>query len=30
VRFVDEFRSGGLAQKLARELEGLVEAGRTV
>ncbi len=30
MKYVDEFRSGQLAQKLARELEGLVEPGRVV
>ena len=30
VRFVDEFRSGELAQKLSAELAGLVERGRTL
>ena len=30
MRFVDEFRSGELAQKLTREIVSLVEAGRTV
>jgi hydrogenase expression/formation protein HypD len=29
VRFVDEFRSGDLAQRLAEQIEGLVEAGRS-
>ena len=30
MRFIDEFRSGELARKLTRELEALVEPGRTV
>jgi hydrogenase expression/formation protein HypD len=30
MRYVDEFRSGELARKLVREIEGLVEPGRTV
>ena len=30
MRFVDEFRSGELAQKLAHELVTLVEPGRTI
>src|SRR5512133_1066138 len=30
MRFVDEFRSGDLAQKLSHEIEGLAEAGRVV
>ena len=30
MRFVDEFRSGELARKLAHELEALVEPGRTL
>ena len=30
MRFVDEFRSGELAQKLAREIEALAEPGREV